>query len=102
MADAAIDGNQMGADDITDFLTVNLASTDYVGHNFGPNSIEVEDTYLRLDRDLADFFSNLDKKVGKGNYLVFLSADHGAAHSVGFMQAHKMPTGFFVEDMKKK
>ncbi|CAM3436348.1 alkaline phosphatase PafA [Elizabethkingia occulta] len=102
MADAAIDGNQMGADDITDFLTVNLASTDYVGHNFGPNSIEVEDTYLRLDRDLADFFSNLDKKVGKGNYLVFLSADHGAAHSVGFMQAHKMPTGFFVEDMKKE
>lgn len=74
MADAAIDGNQMGVDDITDFLTVNLASTDYVGHNFGPNSIEVEDTYLRLDRDLADFFNNLDKKVGKGNYLVFLSA----------------------------
>lgn len=65
MADAAIDGNQMGADDITDFLTVNLASTDYVGHNFGPNSIEVEDTYLRLDRDLADFFSNLDKKLEK-------------------------------------
>ncbi len=65
MADAAIDGNQMGVDDITDFLTVNLASTDYVGHNFGPNSIEVEDTYLRLDRDLADFFNNLDKKSWK-------------------------------------
>ncbi len=101
MAEAAIDGNQMGADNITDFLTVNLASTDYVGHNFGPNSIEVEDTYLRLDRDFEAFFKNLDKKVGKGNYLVFLSADHGAAHSVGFMEANKMPTGFFVEDMKK-
>ncbi|MFN8363952.1 MAG: alkaline phosphatase family protein [Cloacibacterium normanense] len=66
-----------------------------------PNSIEIEDTYLRLDRDLEAFFQQLDKKVGKGNYLVFLSADHGAAHSEGYMQANKMATGFFGEGLEK-
>ena len=100
-AEATVDGYQMGKDDITDFLAINIASTDYVGHAFGPNSIEVQDTYLRLDRDLEAFFKNLDKKVGKGNYLVFLSADHGGAHSVGYMQENKMPSGFFGEGLEK-
>ncbi|HVI49524.1 MAG TPA: alkaline phosphatase PafA [Chitinophaga sp.] len=91
---AAVEGYDMGTGSATDFLTINCASTDYVGHKYGPNSIEVEDTYLRLDKDLAGFFSFLDKRVGKGNYLVFLTADHGAAHSVGFMQDHNIPAGF--------
>ena len=101
VAEAAIKGENLGADAITDFLAVNLASTDYAGHKFGPNSIEVEDVYLRLDKDLAMFFNNLDKNIGKGNYTVFLSADHGGAHSEGFMEAHKMPTGFYGETAKK-
>ena len=101
MAEASINGYGMGEDNITDFLAINIASTDYVGHAFGPNSIEIEDTYLRLDRDLEAFFQQLDKKVGKGNYLVFLSADHGAAHSEGYMQANKMATGFFGEGLEK-
>lgn len=100
-AEASVDGYQLGADNITDFLAINIASTDYVGHAFGPNSIEVEDTYLRLDRDLASFFKMLDKKVGKDNYLVFLSADHGGAHSVGYLEENKMPTGFFGEGLEK-
>ncbi|WP_079667955.1 alkaline phosphatase PafA [Soonwooa buanensis] len=100
-AEATVDGYQLGADDITDFLAINIASTDYVGHAFGPNSIEVEDTYLRLDKDLGNFFKMLDKKVGKDNYLVFLSADHGGAHSVGFLEENKMPTGFFGEGLEK-
>lgn len=101
VAEAAIKGENLGADAITDFLAVNLASTDYAGHKFGPNSIEVEDVYLRLDKDLAVFFNNLDKNIGKGNYTVFLSADHGGAHSEGFMETHKMPTGFYGETAKK-
>ena len=101
MAEATINGYKMGEDQITDFLAINIASTDYVGHAFGPNSIEIEDTYLRLDQDLEVFFQQLDKKVGKGNYLVFLSADHGAAHSEGYMQANKMATGFFGEGLEK-
>lgn len=94
-AKAAISGYNLGSSTYTDFLTINLASTDYVGHRYGPNSIEVEDTYLRLDKDLASFFDYLDKKIGKGQYTVFLTADHGAAHAIKFMQAHKMPAGFF-------
>ncbi len=92
-ARAAVDGYSLGQRDVTDFLTINCASTDYVGHKYGPNSIEIEDVYLRLDKDLAAFFSFLDGKVGKGNYLVFLTADHGASHAVNFLKAHQIPRG---------
>ena len=101
VAEAALNGENLGGDEITDFLAINLASTDYAGHKFGPNSIEVEDVYLRLDRDLAEFFEYLDAKVGKGKYTVFLSADHGGAHAEGYMEEHKMPTGFYGENAKK-
>ncbi|KAA2243253.1 alkaline phosphatase family protein [Chitinophaga agrisoli] len=93
-ARAAVEGYNLGSGTVTDFLTINCASTDYAGHKFGPNSIEVEDVYLRLDKDLAAFFAFLDQRVGKGKYLVFLTADHGAAHSVGFMQEHNIPADF--------
>ncbi|MGF7231286.1 alkaline phosphatase PafA [Arachidicoccus sp.] len=99
-AQAAINGEKLGQGDNTDFLTINCASTDYVGHMTGPNSIEIEDVYLRLDRDLGVFLKMLDAKVGKGNYLVFLTADHGSAHSKGFMKENKMPTGFFPDLQK--
>ncbi|WP_344976639.1 alkaline phosphatase PafA [Compostibacter hankyongensis] len=98
-ARAAVDGYRLGQEGATDFLTINCASTDYAGHMFGPNSIEVEDVYLRLDKDLSAFFRFLDEKIGKGNYLVFLTADHGGAHAEGFMKAHHMPTGFWDEDL---
>lgn len=101
LAEASVEGENLGQDPVTDILAINLASTDYAGHKFGPNSIEVEDVYLRLDQDLAQFFSYLDAKVGKGQYTVFLSADHGGAHSVGFLKEHKMATGFFGEGMEK-
>jgi len=101
LAEASVEGEKLGNDNITDILAINLASTDYAGHKFGPNSIEVEDVYLRLDQDLAEFFKYLDNKVGKGQYTVFLSADHGGAHSVGFLQEHKIATGFFGEGMEK-
>ncbi len=101
LAEAALEGEKLGSDDVVDMLAINLASTDYAGHKFGPNSIEVEDVYLRLDQDLAQFFKYLDAKVGKGQYTVFLSADHGGAHSVGFLQEHKITTGFFGDGMEK-
>jgi len=77
---AAIKNEAMGVDNITDFLTVSYSSTDYVGHQFGVNSVEVEDTYIRLDKDLEKLFSYLDKEVGEGKYTVFLTADHGAVN----------------------
>lgn len=94
MAIAAIEGEQLGADSITDFLAVSFSTPDYIGHAFGPNSIEQEDDFLRLDKDLGDLLNYLDKKVGKNQYLVFLSADHGAAHAGGFSQHFKLPGGY--------
>jgi predicted AlkP superfamily pyrophosphatase or phosphodiesterase len=93
MAKAAIEGEQMGGGKFTDFLAVSFSSPDYIGHTFGPNSIEIEDTYLRLDRELASFLQYLDSKMGKGNYLVFLTADHGVAHVPGFAREHGLPAG---------
>jgi predicted AlkP superfamily pyrophosphatase or phosphodiesterase len=98
-AKAAIEGNNLGGGAATDFLTINCASTDYVGHKYGPNSIEIEDVYLRLDKELGAFYKYLDQKLGKGNYLVFLTADHGAAHAINFMKEYKMPAEFL--ELKK-
>lgn len=93
MAKAAIDGEQLGADDETDLLAVSCSSTDYIGHQVGTHAIETEDTYLRLDKAIADFLAYLDSKVGKGNYLVFLSADHGAMNNAAFLQDRRIPAG---------
>ncbi len=95
MAMAAVNGEQLGADEVTDMLTVSLSSPDYIGHAYGPNSIEAEDGFLRLDKDLGDFLNFLDTKVGKGQYLVFLSADHGAAAVPAFLKEHQIPAGNF-------
>ncbi len=92
-AKQAIENEKLGSNTVPDFLTVSISSTDYIGHSFGPNSIEAEDTYLRLDKDIADFLSYLDQKMGKGNYLIFLTADHGVAHVPGFLAEHKIPGG---------
>jgi len=90
---AAIKGEQLGQDEVTDFLAVSYSSTDYIGHAFGPHSVEVEDTYLRLDRELARLFKYLDETVGKGEYIVFLTADHGAANVPSYNVKHRMPGG---------
>lgn len=93
LATAAVNAEMLGQRGITDFLAVSLSSTDYVGHQYGVNAIETEDTYLRLDQDLSNFFSFLDGKLGKGNYTVFLTADHGAAHNSTFLKDHNIPAG---------
>lgn len=93
MAKAAVEGELLGADAETDLLAVSCSSTDYIGHQVGTHAIETEDTYLRLDKAIADFLSYLDTKVGKGNYLVFLSADHGAMNNARFLQDCRIPAG---------
>ena len=102
-AKAAIKNEQLGKDSITDMLAISISPTDYVGHSFGPNSIETEDTYLRLDKDIEAFLLYLDKEIGKGNYTVFLSADHGVAHVPGFLKKHNLPNGIVSgSEVKKK
>jgi len=97
LAKAAIENEQMGKnpEGVTDFLAVSLSSPDYIGHQFAVNSVEVEDNYLRLDKDLEVFFSYLDDAVGKGQYTVFLTADHGAAHNPQFFMDQKGNGGYF-------
>jgi predicted AlkP superfamily pyrophosphatase or phosphodiesterase len=85
----AIEKENLGKDTITDFLAVSFSSTDYVGHTFGPRSVEIQDTYLRLDQTIAEFLNYLDKTVGKNNYLVFLTADHAGAENVTFLKDKK-------------
>jgi predicted AlkP superfamily pyrophosphatase or phosphodiesterase len=97
-AKTLMDAYKLGQGPSTDFLTINCASTDYAGHLFGPNSVEVEDVYLRLDLDLAIFLTALDERVGKGQYLIFLTADHGAAHAVGFSQKNRIPADFYTSN----
>jgi predicted AlkP superfamily pyrophosphatase or phosphodiesterase len=95
MARACMQGEHLGHGQDADFLAVSLSSTDYAGHQFGPNAMELEDMYLRLDKEIADFLSYLDAKVGKGDYLLFMSADHGAAHNATYLSDLDVPAGVF-------
>ena len=104
-ADFAIEALQqenLGKDNITDFLAVSFSSTDYVGHMFGVNSKEIEDTYLRLDEDLARLFKALDKNVGEGEYTLFLTADHGAVEVPTYLKSEKIPSGYVDTAANKK
>jgi len=98
-AEAAIKGEKMGQGDLTDFLTVSFSSTDYVGHRFGPNSVEIEDTYIRFDKELEQFLDFLDSYVGKDNVLVFLTADHGVVNVPAFLKSKGLnqPAGLFKQ-----
>lgn len=92
---AAIEGEKLGQNDETDFLTLSYSSTDYVGHNFGVNSKEVQDTYLRLDQNIAELLQYLDKNVGKDEYIVFLTADHAAVDVPAYLDSLNIPAGYF-------
>jgi predicted AlkP superfamily pyrophosphatase or phosphodiesterase len=99
----AIQHYHLGADNTTDFLSVSFSSTDMVGHQFGPQSRELEDTYIRLDRDIADFLTFLDRRIGKENVLVFLTADHAGAPNPVYAQDHGQPGGFLeVAELRRK
>lgn len=93
-AKAALAAESLGQGAETDFLAVSFSSTDYVGHAFGAQSVELEDTYLRLDRDLADLLNTLDEQVGEGNYLVFLTADHAVVDVPKLLVDTNMPGGY--------
>ncbi|MBT4413577.1 MAG: alkaline phosphatase family protein [Polaribacter sp.] len=94
-AKAAILGENLGKSEFTDFLAVSFSSTDYIGHQFGPASKEIEDTYLRLDKDIADLLSFLDKQIGRNKYTVFLTADHAAVDVPAYLQSLKIPAHYF-------
>jgi len=103
LAIASINGEGLGADAVCDMLCVSFSSTDYVGHSFGPKSVELEDTYIRLDKDLEELFIYLDTKIGKGNYTLFLTADHGAAENPAYLKTEKINAGYISgKELEKK
>ncbi len=102
LALAALTGEQLGKGDDTDFLAISYSSPDYIGHKFGPNSVEIEDTYLRLDRNIETLLKELDKTVGSDNYLVFLTADHAVVDVPQFLIDNKVQSGYFTLDVKKQ
>lgn len=90
-AKSLIENEHLGEDEIPDFLAISFSSTDYIGHLYGPRSVEMEDVYLRLDQDLGNFLAYLEKKFGKNNVLLFLTADHGCAENPVFNREHHLP-----------
>lgn len=98
LAKTLIRAEELGQKEAADMVCISLSSTDYIGHAYAPNSIEVEDMYLRLDKDIASFLTYLDNEIGAENYTLFLSADHGGAHNASFLTDHKIPAGTLSEN----
>lgn len=91
-----IHNENLGKDKVnSDFLAISLSSTDYIGHKFGPASLEIEDTYIRLNQDLDNFIESLNKNVGKKNYVLFLTADHAVVQIPRYLMDNKAPGGYF-------
>ncbi len=90
---AAIKNEKLGNDESTDLLNISFTVPDAAGHTFGPQSIEIEDIYLRLDKNIETLLNFLDNNIGKDNYVVFLTADHAAIHVASYLKEHKLPTG---------
>ena len=93
-----IDNEAIGQDSVTDYLSVSFSSTDYVGHLFGPSSLEAEDNLLRLDRTLAELLAYVDDKVGLKHTLVVLSADHGAPEVPPLLNEYGIEAGYVEPD----
>jgi Type I phosphodiesterase / nucleotide pyrophosphatase len=101
-AKALIDAEQLGQDEVTDYLSVSFSSTDYVGHLFSPSSLEAEDNQLRLDRTLADLFAYVDKRVGLKKVLIVLSADHGGPEAPGHLNLLGIPARYVTPEQWDK
>jgi predicted AlkP superfamily pyrophosphatase or phosphodiesterase len=89
----AVKNENLGSNKETDMLTISYSVTDKAGHIFGPNSVEIEDIYIRLDHEISKLLKYLDKTVGKGEYTLFLTADHGAIPIASYLNDIKIPTG---------
>ena len=90
-----IKSEELGKDNITDVLTLSFSSTDYIGHQFGPHAQELVDTYIKLDKDIAEIVKHINSTVGQENALIFLTADHGVVSVPNELKARKIPAGYF-------
>jgi predicted AlkP superfamily pyrophosphatase or phosphodiesterase len=90
---SCLEDEKLGKSNTQDFLCVSFSSTDRVGHHFGPNSIEIEDVYLRLDKDLEEIFNYIEKNIGFENIIMFLSSDHGVVSAAGYLNSIGVEAG---------
>jgi predicted AlkP superfamily pyrophosphatase or phosphodiesterase len=88
---------QLGKSAGTDFLTISFSSPDHIGHIYGPNSVEQEDDYLRLDKEIAELLKFIETYLGKNNALIFLTADHAAPEVPAYLNDLKIPSGYVKE-----
>lgn len=95
LAKAAMEGEKLGQDEWTDFLSISYSATDILGHDVGPQSVEIEDMYIRLDKNLEDLLKELDSRVGPANYMLFLTSDHGVAENAQHLTDNRIPAGYF-------
>lgn len=103
MAIAALKGEQLGRGETTDMLCVSYSQTDVIGHEWGTRGERADAAYLTLDRDLERLFMTLDKEVGEGCWMAFLTADHGATHNWHFLNDNKLPGGpLMMADIKQQ
>ena len=102
MAIAALKGENLGKGEVTDMLCVSYSQTDVIGHQWSTRGEHTDEAYLELDKDITRLLTALDEQVGRGNYLLFLTADHGGAHNWKFMQDHKLNGGKFLYDDVQK
>lgn len=93
LAIEVLENEKLGQGEHTDFLAMSFSTTDYIGHKYGVRAPETDAAYINLDKDLAQLLNKLDEKVGKGNYLLFLTADHGASHNTDYLKAHRIQAG---------
>ena len=97
-AKTLIDAERLGQHEVTDYLSISFSSTDYVGHLFGPSSLEMEDNLLRLDHTLADLFAFVEKRIGLQNVLIVLSADHGGPEAPGYLNSLGIPAKYMTPE----
>lgn len=97
----AIENENIGKGNFTDFINISFSATDYIGHQFGPHAMELEDCYARLDESLGAFLDFLNVQYGQGNYLLFLTADHGVLENPQYLKEHKIPAGYVFDTALK-
>lgn len=90
-----IKSEELGQTNNTDFLSISYSSTDYIGHQYGPHAPELVDTYIKLDNEISEILKFIDKKIGKENAIVFLTADHGVVSVPNELIKRKIPAGYF-------
>jgi predicted AlkP superfamily pyrophosphatase or phosphodiesterase len=93
-----IQNEQLGKDDVTDYLSICFSATDYIGHRFGPSSVEMGDAILRLDDDIKNLLTYVNDSIGKRNVLIYFTASHGISEIPSVLEKNRIPSGYFKQN----